>query len=169
MFNLQYASSLLHRNARLIASKRMSTAAISVKSSIYTSDANHKSQVMPRANFSTGNSVPLANGKMDFNRVCREWRCKYEGDKDTSESLESIAAVVDEMLPTIKGISDDITVNRLVCGGCLDFKLMLTVPLEDFGAWEESGYAPESEFLEKISAIEGVSMVETQTITNMEI
>jgi len=171
MLNLQYASSLLHRNARLIASKRMSTAAISAKSSIYTSDANHKSQaqVMPRANFSTGNSVPLANGKMSFNRVCREWRCKYEGDKATSESLEAIAAVVDDLLPTIKGISDDITVNRLVCGGCLDFKLMMTVPLDDFGPWEESGYAPESEFLEKIKAIEGVSMVETQTITNMEI
>lgn len=32
--------------------------------------------------------VPLANGKMSFNRVCREWRCKYEGDKGTSKSLE---------------------------------------------------------------------------------
>ena len=122
----------------------MSTAAISAKGSIHTFDANDKSQVqvvvMPRANFSTGNSVPLANGKMDFNRVCREWRCKYEGDKATSESLEAIAGVVDELLPTIKGISDGITVNRLVCGGCLDFKLMLTVPLEDFGEWEASSH-----------------------------
>ena len=25
--------------------------------------------------------VPLANGAMSFNRVCREWRCKYEGNK----------------------------------------------------------------------------------------
>ena len=32
-----------------------------------------------------------------------------------------------------------------------------------------SGHAPEAEFLEKIKAIPGVSMVETQTITNMEI
>ena len=59
--------------------------------------------------------------------------------------------------------------NRLVCGGCLDFKLMMTVPLEDFGPWEEKGYEPESAFLEKIKAIEGVSQVETQTITNMVI
>eukprot|EP00553_Chaetoceros_curvisetus_P005090 CAMPEP_0204613442 /NCGR_PEP_ID=MMETSP0717-20131115/1408_1 /ASSEMBLY_ACC=CAM_ASM_000666 /TAXON_ID=230516 /ORGANISM="Chaetoceros curvisetus" /LENGTH=115 /DNA_ID=CAMNT_0051625863 /DNA_START=149 /DNA_END=497 /DNA_ORIENTATION=- len=92
-----------------------------------------------------------------------------EGDKATSESLEAVAKVVDEYLPTIKGISSDITVNRLVCGGCLDFKLMMTVPLEDFGPWEESGYAPEADFLAAISAIEGVSQVETQTITNMEI
>ena len=43
------------------------------------------------------------------------------------------------------------------------------VPLDDFGPWEEKGYAPEAEFLEKLKAIDGVSQVETQTITNMEI
>lgn len=113
--------------------------------------------------------VPLANGAMSFNRVCREWRCKYDGDKSTSESLEAISKVVDEYLPELKKLSDGVTVNRLVCGGCLDFKLMTTVPLDDFGAWEDSGYAPEAEFLEKIKAIPGVSQVETQTITNMQI
>ena len=82
--------------------------------------------------------VPLANGSMSFNRVCREWRCKYEGDKSTSESLEAISKVVDELLPEIKKSSKDATVNRLVCGGCLDFKLMTTVPLDDFGPWEEA-------------------------------
>lgn len=82
--------------------------------------------------------VPLANGAMSFNRVCREWRCKYEGDKSTSESLEAIAKVVDELLPEIKKASKDATVNRLVCGSCLDFKLMTTVPLEDYGKWEEA-------------------------------
>ena len=46
---------------------------------------------------------------------------------------------------------------------------MMTVPLEDFGPWEEAGFPPEKDFLEKIKAIEGVSLVETQTITNMEI
>merc|ERR1712176_1457411 len=104
----------------------------------------------PRINMALAD-VPLANGSMSFNRVCREWRCKYEGDKGSSESLEAIAKVV-----------------RLVCGSCKDFKLMTTVPLEDFGPWEENGHAPEKDFLEKIKAIPGVSQVETQTITNME-
>merc|ERR1712087_130864 len=113
--------------------------------------------------------VPLANGAMSFNRVCREWRCKYTGDKGASESLEAIAKVVDEYLPQLKAVSSGATVNRLVCGGCLDFKLMTTVPLDDFGPWEEKGFAPEEEFLAKIKAIDGVSLVETQTITNMEI
>mmetsp|Transcript_1175 Transcript_1175/g.1656 ORF Transcript_1175/g.1656 Transcript_1175/m.1656 type:complete len:147 (-) Transcript_1175:132-572(-) len=115
------------------------------------------------------NDVPLANGAMSFNRVCREWRCKYDGDKATSESLEAVAKVVDDLLPEIKKASPDATVNRLVCGGCLDFKLMTTVPLDDFGPWEENGHPPEAEFLERIKAIPGISQVETQTITNMEI
>jgi len=72
-------------------------------------------------------NVPLANGSMSFNRVCREWRCKYDGNKSDSASLEAIAKVVDECLPAIKSASSDITVNRLVCGGCLDFKLMMTL------------------------------------------
>lgn len=45
----------------------------------------------------------------------------------------------------------------------------IQVPLNDFGPWEEKGFAPEAEFLEKLKAIEGVSQVETQTITNMVI
>ena len=113
--------------------------------------------------------IPLANGSMYFNRVCREWRCKFSGDKSDSESLEAIAKVLEKHLPAIKAVSDDITVNRLICGSCLDFKLMMTVPLDDFGAWEEKQFAPEPEFLEAIKKIDGVSQVETQTITNMEV
>lgn len=75
----------------------------------------------------SANAVPLANGAMSFDRVCREWRCKYTGDKATSESLEAISKLVDEYLPQIKASSSDATVNRLVCGSCLDFKLMTTV------------------------------------------
>lgn len=106
---------------------------------------------------------------MSFDHVCREWRCKYTGDKSTSESLEQIAKVVDIYLSDIKKISKDVKVNRLVCGSCLDFKLQTTVPLQDFGPWEEKGFAPETEFLEKLKAIDGVSQIETQTITNEEI
>jgi hypothetical protein len=110
--------------------------------------------------------VPLANGAMEFDRVCREWRCKYEGDKATSASLEACSKVLDEYLPELKKI-DGVTVNRLVCGGCLDFKVMVTQPLEGYGPWEEAGHPPEADFIAKLKAIPGVSQVETQTITNM--
>jgi len=110
--------------------------------------------------------VPLANGAMEFDRVCREWRCKYEGDKATSASLEACSKVLAEYLPELKAI-EGATVNRLVCGGCLDFKVMVTQPLDGYGPWEEAGHPPEADFIAKLKAIPGVSQVETQTITNM--
>ena len=91
--------------------------------------------------------------------------------------------MLDEYLPELKKI-DGVTVNRavqcpsmtarthethtgLVCGGCLDFKVMVTQPLEGYGPWEEAGHPPEADFIAKLKAIPGVSQVETQTITNM--
>ena len=109
-------------------------------------------------------------------QVCAgERRCKYEGDKATSASLEACSKVLDEYLPELKKI-DGVTVKRdgelncrcccvslngatrsrrervivdrpprhrsdaveppvntragLACGGCLDFKVMVTQPLE---------------------------------------
>mmetsp|Transcript_3475 Transcript_3475/g.7355 ORF Transcript_3475/g.7355 Transcript_3475/m.7355 type:complete len:150 (-) Transcript_3475:81-530(-) len=112
------------------------------------------------------NSVPLAGG-MSFDRVCREWRCKYTGDKTDSESLAAVAGVVEKHLSTIKGLSSGVTVNRLVCGQCLDFKLQITMPLDDYGPWSENDHSPEADFLAALKGIDGVSQVETQTITNM--
>ena len=51
--------------------------------------------------------------KNDDAGVCREWRCKYEGDKATSASLEACSKVLDEYLPELKKI-DGVTVNRAV-------------------------------------------------------
>ena len=32
----------------------------------------------------------------------------------------------------------------LVCGGCLDFKVSITQPLEEHGAWADADYNPVS-------------------------
>ena len=40
---------------------------------------------------------------------------------------------------------------------------------DKFGEWQESSFAPEESFLEKIKEIEGVSTVETQTYTLMPV
>ena len=50
--------------------------------------------------------------------------------------------------------------QRVVCGGCLDFKVVTALDAESFGAWEESKFAPEEKFLEKIKAIDGVTQVD---------
>jgi len=47
----------------------------------------------------------------------------------------------------------------VVCGGCLDFKVVTSLDVESFGAWEEGKFAPEEKFLEKIKAIPGITEV----------
>jgi len=104
-----------------------------------------------------------------FENVAREWRCKYSpgpsGGPGDSESLKACQALLDEYLPQLKALPGA-QVTRQVCGGCLDFKVSITQPLEEHGAWAEADYQPlEGEFMEKLKAIEGTSVHETQEIT----
>ena len=55
-------------------------------------------------------------------------------------------------------------ITRQVCGGCMDFKVSITQPLEEHGAFMED-LALEEEFMGKLKAIDGTSQHETQEIT----
>ena len=106
---------------------------------------------------------------ISFTNVAREWRCKYSpgpsGGPGDSESLKECQTLLNEYLPKLKELPGA-KVTRQVCGGCLDFKVSIVQPLDEHGAWAEENYEPlESEFLEKLKGIEGVSQVETQEIT----
>jgi predicted TPR repeat methyltransferase len=79
--------------------------------------------------------------------------------------LAEAQKVLSEMLPTIKSVDGVQGVQRVVCGGCLDFKVVTTLPAEKFGAWEETGFAPEEKFLEALKKVDGLTMIETQTYT----
>ena len=57
--------------------------------------------------------------------------------------------------------------QRVVCGGCLDFKVVTSLDAESFGVWEGAKFAPEENFLATIKAIPGITTVETQTYTLM--
>jgi predicted TPR repeat methyltransferase len=98
-----------------------------------------------------------------FNRVAREWRCKWSADDDQA-SLVAAQKVLDKHLAALKSL-DGVEVQRVVCGGCKDFKVVTSVPAADFGAWENAAHAPEAEFLAELEAIDGISQVETQTYT----
>jgi hypothetical protein len=103
---------------------------------------------------------------VEFDTIAREWRCKWSADAD-KKSLQEAQKLLDETLPALKALDGVKDVQRVVCGGCLDFKVITSLPVEKFKAWEGSEFAPESEFLENLKAIDGVSMVETQTFTLM--
>merc|ERR1712087_134745 len=107
--------------------------------------------------------VKITEG-VEFTNVAREWRCKWSADNDKA-SLAAAQKVLDYYKDTIKGIPGVKNVQRVVCGSCLDFKVITCLNLEAFGIWEGKAFAPETEFLDKLRAIEGISNVETQTFT----
>ena len=69
-----------------------------------------------------------------------------------------------DTLPTIKSIDG---VKGVVCGGCLDFKVITSLDAAKWGDFESGGHGPEVKFLEKLKAIDGITEVETQTYTIM--
>lgn len=101
-----------------------------------------------------------------FDTVAREWRCKWSGDNE-KESLQELQKVLDAVLAELKAIPGVKDVQRVVCGGCLDFKIIISVAGDAFGAWETAKFAPEAAVLAKMNGIAGVSLVETQTFTLM--
>jgi hypothetical protein len=112
--------------------------------------------------------MPTICPGVDFDTIAREWRCKWSEAND-KKSLEELQKALLEAMPALGGVAGSRGTQRIVCGGCLDFKVITAVREEKFGAWEEAGFAPEAEFLEAIKKIDGVTAVETQTYTSMPV
>jgi hypothetical protein len=106
------------------------------------------------------------SNKVQFDTLAREWRCKWSADNDKA-ALDAVQAEVDAILPQIKAIEGFKKVDRVVCGGCSDYKLIISFHAAGFANLEAANL--EAAFLAKIGAIEGISQVETQTYTFMEL
>ena len=101
-----------------------------------------------------------------FDSIAREMRCKWSADNDKA-SLSALQGVLEKHLPALKAVKGSKGVQRVVCGGCLDFKIITTLDADSFGAWEGANFEPEASILAEMKAIDGVSLVETQTFTLM--
>ena len=109
----------------------------------------------------------IAEG-VQFDTIAREWRLKWTDEND-KKSLVEVQKVLDEHIKEIKSIDGVQNVQRVVCGGCKDFKVITSLPSDKFKEWESShNFAPEAKFLEKVKSIDGVFKVETQTFTLMQ-
>lgn len=111
--------------------------------------------------------IKITDG-VEFDVIAREWRMKWSADND-KKSLASVQQTLDVFLPQIKGVDGVKSVQRIVCGGCLDYKVIIALPADKWGQWEQNKFAPEEQFLAALKAINGVSTVETQTYTLMPV
>ena len=110
--------------------------------------------------------MPEVAQGVEFDKVAREWRCKWSPDADKA-SLVKCQKLLDATMAELKQNPGIITVQRVVCGGCHDFKIITQLDAQSFGTWEGRKFSPENKFLEALRDIEGVSSVETQTYTLM--
>ena len=82
----------------------------------------------------------IGDSGVEFETVAREWRCKYSpgesGGPGDSASLKACNDLLTEYLPKLKAL-EGAEVTRQVCGGCMDFKVSITQPLEPHGAFME--------------------------------
>ena len=59
---------------------------------------------------------------VEFDTIAREWRCKWSADNDKKSLAEAQKALM-AVLSDIKAVDGFKKVDRVVCGGCLDFKV----------------------------------------------
>jgi hypothetical protein len=110
-------------------------------------------------------TVTITEG-VSFDTIAREWRLKWSLDDD-KKSLADVQKVFDKYVAELKAVDGVANVQRVVCGGCLDYKIITSLPVASFQAWEGAKFAPEEKFLEEVKSITGVSTVETQNFTLM--
>eukprot|EP00747_Dinoflagellata_sp_TGD_P165124 gnl/TRDRNA2_/TRDRNA2_185994_c0_seq1.p1 gnl/TRDRNA2_/TRDRNA2_185994_c0~~gnl/TRDRNA2_/TRDRNA2_185994_c0_seq1.p1 ORF type:complete len:157 (-),score=49.45 gnl/TRDRNA2_/TRDRNA2_185994_c0_seq1:68-538(-) len=133
----------------------------------------------------TNGKIQIAQG-VEFNVLAREWRCKWSSDKD-GQSLSEIGKLLDSMKDELLGLvyewnrtypkvdtneclngkkdTSKMGIQRIVCGECQDFKLVIKMPVDKFKEWEANEFKPEAKFLAGLKEIDGIDNVETQTYT----
>jgi len=112
--------------------------------------------------------MPEITKNVKFDNIAREWRCKWSADNDKA-ALSAAQGALDDILADVSSVEGVQSVQRVVCGGCLDFKVVVKLSAAAFGDWEKSGFEPEKAFLAVLGSIKGLSAIETQTYTLEEV
>jgi len=89
--------------------------------------------VFPKINYQTRKMITITDG-VEFDTIAREWRLKWSPD-DNKKSLSSVQQTLVVFLPALKAINGVKSVQRIVCGGCLDYKVIISLPAEKFADW----------------------------------
>jgi hypothetical protein len=103
-----------------------------------------------------------------YDTLAREWRFKWSPENDKA-SLSGAQTILEKFVSKIHSVKGVKKVQRIVCGGCHDFKVIVSLDGSEFGAWDAAKFEPEAEFLAAIGKVPGLSKIETQTYTIADI
>mmetsp|Transcript_11905 Transcript_11905/g.13990 ORF Transcript_11905/g.13990 Transcript_11905/m.13990 type:complete len:166 (+) Transcript_11905:71-568(+) len=116
-----------------------------------------------------GTTTTTITEGVEYNTIAREWRCKWSNDTDKISLVlcqSAIEAVLEDLTTKVDGVKD---IERIVCTECLDFKVIVSLSTEKFDEWKSKKFMPESDFIDMLESIDGVSSVETQTYAKMSL
>ena len=77
--------------------------------------------------------ITITNG-VEFDTIAREWRLKWSADAD-KKSLADVQQNLNKFGASLKAVDGVKSVQRIVCGGCHDYKVIVSLPAEKFSAW----------------------------------
>ena len=102
-----------------------------------------------------------------YDTVAREWRCKWSADNDGA-SVGQVQQVWEAMATRVRAIPGVVRVQRMCCGTCMEYKIVISMRARSYPAWEARDHEPEAEFLQLIGAIDGVSAATAQLYSIMD-
>ena len=99
-----------------------------------------------------------------YDTVAREWRCKVASRDALGEAQQAWQPFVAEVV-RIPGV---VRVQRLCCGTCLDFRILVSVREDAYSNWKETNHHPEKEVLGALRARVGCFDVQSQLLSIMD-
>lgn len=129
---------------------------------------NTKSKSRSKSAIQNASEMQTIAEGVQYNTIAREWRAKWsnEGNKASLVACQMALESVVEDLYEVDGV---VSVERVVCGDCLDFKVITSVSADKFNKWKKDKFEPEEFFIEMLNMIDDVSQIETQTYTKMPV
>ena len=81
---------------------------------------------------------------IEYDTVAREWRCTV-GSRDELGVAQHVWQRYAENVRAIPGV---VRVQRLCCGACCEFRIVVSMRASAYDAWKATGHQPEPELLQ---------------------
>merc|ERR1719215_1956005 len=95
--------------------------------------------------------------------MAREWRCKWSEENEKKSLVLCQQVMAEVVIPQLRNTIGVLSVQRVVCGGNKDFKIIVKMGLDSFNDWAAHNFSPENEVVEALLSVEGVSEIAAQT------
>merc|ERR1711862_582941 len=91
------------------------------------------------------------------------------GENEKSSLTQCQKILENLAVPQLRDIHGLLSVQRVVCGSCQDFKIICKMGMDAYDDWASVNFAPEEEVIGALMSVEGVSKIEAQSYSIMPV